>query len=105
MPPPLRRGGEKGINDSPGLAMDEATRVPSAPPDVPVLPERKAVKFEFKSFSRRWPRAPCEMHLLLSSAGTGRAALGKQAALEAPGKKSRRSTDRSRPCSTATVIH
>ena len=63
------------------------------------------MKCELSLFADAGPNAPRGMHLLLFPVGTGRAVLGKQAALEAPGKKSPRSTEGSRPCSTATVIH
>lgn len=46
MSSPLCRNSVKGINDSPELESDGDTWVPSVPPGIPVLAERKAMKFE-----------------------------------------------------------
>lgn len=48
----------KGINDSPELESDGATRVPSVPPGIPVLAERKAMKFELRLLAVAPPMLP-----------------------------------------------
>lgn len=58
MSAPLCRGSVKGINDSPEPERDGATWVPSAPPGIPVLAERKAMKFELSLSADAGPILP-----------------------------------------------
>ena len=58
MSPPLCRGSMKGINDSPELERDGATWVPSAPPGIPVLAEKAAMKSELSLLADACPTLP-----------------------------------------------
>lgn len=60
MSPPPRRGSGKGINDSPEPERDGATQVPSAPPGVPVLAERKAMRYELSLLADAGPTLPAK---------------------------------------------